>query len=97
VVFEHDCTGHIFRKLYLLYLQNRRIVKRRFPATGGGTDMKCDVIDHRCEPITAGALPSPSDHWRQLGNLATRLFWHRFLRAQMFDRAMRELARREAS
>ena len=62
--------------------------------------MKCDAIDHRCQPIAAiptAARESATDHRYSIGSFAARLFWHRFLRARLFERAMRELARRELS
>ena len=62
--------------------------------------MKCDVIDHHCQPIAAAAtVVSGTDTHRldSVASFANRLFWHRFLRARMFEQAMRELARRELS
>lgn len=62
--------------------------------------MKCDAIDHSCQPIAAiptAAVEPTTDHLHGIGSFAARLFWHRFLRARMFERAMRELARRELS
>ena len=59
--------------------------------------MKCDVIDHRCQPIPEPRLRSQAPYLDQAEELVLRLFRYRFLRARLFDKAMAELARREAS
>ena len=57
--------------------------------------MKCDVIDHRCQPILEP--PVGPRYWQSAANLAVRLFRYRFLRARLFEHAMAEIARREES
>lgn len=59
--------------------------------------MKCDVIDSRCQPSHEPVLRFPRRPAEQAARLTARLFRYRLLRARMFDRAMRELARRDVS